>query len=73
MREIAAWAIEETDGGRKGKLITIPAPYWHAVPTGLFGTKGAALRYIKNSGQEHRLKLVKVKVTIERCGNEEVV
>ena len=70
MREISAWSVEEVDGGRKGKLITLPAPYWHAVPTALFATRTDATRYIQNSRQSERLKIVKVKVTIERTEDE---
>ena len=70
MREIDAWSIEEVDGGRKGKLITLPTPYWHAVHTALFATRTDATRYVQNSRQGERLKIVKVKVTIERTEDE---
>ena len=66
--EIKAWAIQEANGGRAGKLITTYAPYWHAVKTALFHRQVDAQQFIKNTGQTHRLRTVQVKVTIEKIG-----
>lgn len=63
---IKAWAIQETDGGRVGKLITTYAPYWHGIKTAIFARRWDATAFINNSSQRHRLKAVQVKVTIEK-------
>lgn len=68
---IKAWAIQETDGGRVGKLITIYAPYWHGIKTAIFARKWDAAAYIKNSDQRHRLEAVQVKITIEKLDSAE--
>lgn len=70
-REILAWALEEREGGRKGKLITSEAPpSWYPIKTALYYTRNDAIRFIKNTQSEKKYNVVRVKITIERTLDE---
>jgi hypothetical protein len=71
-REIRAWALEEKQGGRKGKLVTLDAaPSWYPIKTALYYTRNDAIRYIKNTQSEKKYNVVRVKVTVEKTSEDE--
>lgn len=66
-KEEYGWAVEETVGGRKGCLVSTYVPYQFLIHTAIFKTKVGAQTYILNSKNQGLLKLVRVKVTIEKA------
>jgi hypothetical protein len=71
-REIKAWAIEEKQGGRRGKLISLDAtPSWYPVKTALYYTRNDAIKYIRNTQSESKYRVVRVQVTIEKLNDDQ--
>lgn len=71
-KEVYAWAIQEKQGGRKGKLVTLETtPLWHPIKTAVYRTRGDALRFIKNTNKESLYEITRIKIKIEKVSDDE--
>lgn len=70
-KEVLAWALEEKEGGRKEKLVTVPyAPHWHPIHTAIFATHVDAVNFKLRVCDIEQVRIVRVKITIEKVAQD---